>query len=112
MFFFILRSLSLCVCVQGEKGIKGETGKDGGWKRDRMMPYPPLKFLQGPPGPPGPKGDIGPPGFNGIGQSGPPGQDVFTIKIQRNLVSFSFLGFTRRESMYMNRSRSHSVLLL
>lgn len=70
----------LCEFVQGEKG---EPGRDSDLIRDgresSLSSSSSTKFVAGPPGPPGPpgpKGDIGPPGLNGMGETGPPGQDV------------------------------------
>jgi hypothetical protein len=46
-----------------------------------MLSSSQVKYIQGPPGPPGLKGDIGPAGHNGIGETGPPGQDVCCIRL-------------------------------
>lgn len=64
-------------CIQGEKG---EPGRDPDIDADSIpSSSSAMKYIPGPPGPPGPpgvKGDIGPAGHNGIGETGPPGQDV------------------------------------
>lgn len=58
--------------IQGEKG---EPGRDGDGILDGSSSTQ-IKYMQGPPGPPGLKGEMGPPGLSGIGETGPPGQDV------------------------------------
>lgn len=62
--------------IQGEKGEPGREGILSSFQ-DKLIQGPP-----GPPGPPGPsgaKGDMGPAGHNGIGETGPPGQDVCSM---------------------------------
>jgi hypothetical protein len=74
-----------------------------------MVPSSQIKYVQGPPGPPGTpgnKGDMGPAGHNGLGETGPPGQDVCSIHslIFHTFLYFHFfslLGFTRRKGMYI-----------
>ena len=63
--------------VQGEKGDPGHNEESAG---AGILSSSQSKLIQGPPGPPGQKGDIGPAGHNGIGQSGPPGQDVCSFR--------------------------------
>jgi hypothetical protein len=53
-----------------------------------------VKYIPGPPGPPGPqgaKGDMGPIGHNGIGETGPPGQDVCFIRLLMFHIFLNFL---------------------
>lgn len=67
----------------------------------KYIPGPP--GLPGPPGPAGAKGDMGPAGHNGVGETGPPGQDVCLIYslIFHTWLRFSSLGFTRRKGMFI-----------
>ncbi len=79
--------------VQGEKG---ESGRDAESNREGISLSSQIKHIPGPPGPPGPpglpgaKGDMGPAGHNGIGETGPPGQDVCYI---HSLIFHTFLNF-------------------
>jgi hypothetical protein len=61
------------------QGEKGEPGRDNESDREGVWPASHAQYIQGPPGPPGPpgvKGDAGPIGHSGVGETGPPGQDV------------------------------------